>query len=68
MSNTSIKLSNQSCFDFLKGIPNNSIDLFLIDPPYEVSRDTNFQSGELKGDNRHRSRKLESVRFIHAVN
>ena len=56
MSNTSIELSNQSCFDFLKSLPNNSVDLFLIDPPYEVSRDTNFQSGELKGDNTDRFR------------
>ena len=56
MSNTSIELSNQSCFDFLKNLPNNSVDLFLIDPPYEVSRDTNFQSGELKGDNTDRFR------------
>ena len=56
MNNTSIELSNQSCFDFLKSLPNNSVDLFLIDPPYEVSRDTNFQSGELKGDNTDRFR------------
>lgn len=56
MSSTSIELSNQSCFDFLKNLPNNSVDLFLIDPPYEVSRDTNFQSGELKGDNTDRFR------------
>lgn len=56
MSNTSIELINQNCFDFLKNLPNNSVDLFLIDPPYEVSRDTNFQSGELKGDNTDRFR------------
>ena len=52
----SITLTNQSCFDFLKTTPNKSIDLVLIDPPYEVSRDTNFQSGEPKGDNTDRFR------------
>ena len=44
-----ISLKNESCFDFLKSLKNNSIDLVLIDPPYEVSRDTNFQSGEATG-------------------
>ena len=44
-----ITLTNQSCFDFLKTTPDKSVDLVLIDPPYEVSRDTNFQSGEPKG-------------------
>ena len=44
-----ITLTNQSCFDLLKTTPNKSVDLVLIDPPYEVSRDTNFQSGEPKG-------------------
>lgn len=44
-----IKLENKSCFDFLPEIKANSVDLVLIDPPYEVSRDTNFQSGEATG-------------------
>lgn len=52
----SITLTNQSCFDFLKTTPDKSIGLVLIDPPYEVSRDTNFQSGEPKGDNTDRFR------------
>ena len=38
---------NVSCFDFLPEISNNSVNLILIDPPYEISRPTNFQSGEL---------------------
>jgi DNA modification methylase len=38
----SIKLSNESCFDFLKRLENDSISLILIDPPYEISRNTNF--------------------------
>ena len=48
-SNLSIKLSNESCFDFLKRLDSNSISLILIDPPYEVSKDTNFASGEETG-------------------
>lgn len=44
-----IRYENQSCFDFLPTIEKNSIDLILIDPPYEISRQTNFQSGEATG-------------------
>lgn len=45
----SFKFTNESCFDLLPRIPSNSIDLILIDPPYEISRPTNFQSGEETG-------------------
>lgn len=45
------KLLNGDCFELIKKIPNDSIDLVLIDPPYEVSRDTNFAKGECKGTN-----------------
>lgn len=55
-SNLSIKLSNESCFDFLKRLDSNSISLILIDPPYEVSRDTNFASGEETGKDTDRFR------------
>ncbi len=51
-----IDLKNMSCFDYLATIEDNSIDLVLIDPPYEVSRDTNFQSGEAKGKDTDRFR------------
>ena len=51
-----IRLVNQNCFDFLKTVPDKSVDLVLIDPPYEVSRDTNFQSGEAKGKDTDRFR------------
>lgn len=44
-----IKYENTSCFDFLPTIEKNSVDLILIDPPYEISRSTNFQSGEETG-------------------
>ena len=40
---------NKDCFEFLKTIPNKSVDLILIDPPYEISRPTNFQSGTETG-------------------
>ena len=49
-----IELENKSCFDFLKEIDSNSIDLVLIDPPYEVSRETNFSIGEPKSGHRNR--------------
>ena len=50
------KLVNASCFDWLKTVPSNSVDLVLIDPPYEVSRETNFQSGEKTGKDTDRFR------------
>ena len=43
------EFTNESCFDLLSRIPSNSVDLILIDPPYEISRPTNFQSGEETG-------------------
>ncbi len=51
-----ISLSNENCFDFLKTVESNSVSLILIDPPYEVSRETNFQSGEAKGKDTDRFR------------
>ena len=51
-----IQLTNESCFTLLKRIKNNSIDLVLIDPPYEISKDTNFKSGELTGKDTDRFR------------
>lgn len=40
-----IELYNKSCFEYLKSIKSNSVDLVLIDPPYEISKDTNFANG-----------------------
>ncbi len=40
--NISISLYNQSCFDYLKSIKKDSIDLILIDPPYEISRPSGY--------------------------
>lgn len=44
-----ITIKHQDCFEFLKDMPSNSVSLVLIDPPYEISRSTNFASGEAKG-------------------
>ena len=51
-----VEFRNESCFSFLERIQDGTVDLFLIDPPYEVSRDTNFQSGEATGRNTDRFR------------
>lgn len=45
-----ISLVNQNCFDFLKNIDSGTVSLILIDPPYEISKDTNFTTGKLKGN------------------
>ena len=37
-----IVLKHQEGLDFLSGIANNSVDLVLTDPPYEISRSTGF--------------------------
>lgn len=44
-----IELKNISCFEYIKTLESNSIDLVLIDPPYEVSRETNFAKCEKTG-------------------
>ena len=43
------KYLNEDCFSFLQTVPSKSVNLILIDPPYEISRPTNFQSGEETG-------------------
>ena len=42
-------LMNGDCLELIKQVPSHSVDLILIDPPYEISRPTNFQSGEETG-------------------
>lgn len=44
-----IKIYNGDCVEKLKDIADNSIDLILTDPPYIISRETNFSKGG--GDN-----------------
>lgn len=39
------KLLQGDCLQLLKKIPNNSVDLICIDPPYLISKDTNFDKG-----------------------
>lgn len=40
-----MKLICGDCYLELKNISNNSVDLILIDPPYTISRETNFNKG-----------------------
>lgn len=40
-----IKIECLDALVFLKTLESNSVDLILTDPPYEISRKTNFQSG-----------------------
>ena len=51
-----IYFTNENCFSFLERVESNSVDLVLIDPPYEVSRETNFRSGKAKGKDTDRFR------------
>ena len=48
--------NNESCFTFLPTIKSKSVDLIIIDPPYEISRETNFQNGEETGKDTDRFR------------
>lgn len=43
-SDVDIRLTNESCFDLLPRLSKGSVDLFLIDPPYDISKKTGFQS------------------------
>lgn len=49
-------LINSDAMSYVKSLESNSVDLALIDPPYAISRETNFQSGDLVGDDRDRFR------------
>ena len=51
-----IKLVNQDCLDFLKTVSSKSVSPVLIDPPYQVSRKTNFQAGEAQNKDTDRFR------------
>ena len=35
---------NGDCFELIKNIESNSINLILIDPPYQISRKSNFKN------------------------
>ena len=51
-----IELYNENCFDYLQTIPDKSVSLVLIDPPYEISKNTNFKTGKIKDNNTDRFR------------
>ena len=55
-SNSRISLLNQDCLEFLAALDSKSVDMVLTDPPYEVSRDTNFSSDKKTGRNTDRFR------------
>ena len=38
------KIYNGDCIDKLNEIPNDSVDLLLTDPPYNISRENNFDT------------------------
>ena len=40
-----ITLKQGNCFDYLSQIPSNSVDLVLTDPPYLISKKSNFDRG-----------------------
>ena len=44
-----IDLKSEDALSYVKSLNSKSVDLVLTDPPYAISRDTNFKSGELKG-------------------
>ena len=33
-----IELYNRDCYDLIKTVPDNSVDLVIIDPPYEFTK------------------------------
>lgn len=54
--NLNVRLVLEDCVEFLQNLESSSIDLILIDPSYQVSRKTNFKSGDPKVDDRDRFR------------
>lgn len=44
-----LELRRQDCLAFLATLADGCADLAIIDPPYEVSRETNFRSGAATG-------------------
>ncbi len=39
-----IEILHQDCFEFLATVEDESVDLILVDPPYEISRETGFEA------------------------
>lgn len=42
-----VRFENKDCFEFLKEVPTGKVDLALLDPPYLISRSTDYMN---KGD------------------
>lgn len=51
-----VDIKNTDALSYIKEVPRGVVDLILTDPPYAISRETNFQSGDLKGDETDRFR------------
>lgn len=49
MNSPNIQLYNGDCLEVLANIADNSIDLILTDPPYNIARDNNFHTMGRKG-------------------
>lgn len=54
---------NSDCYDYLPNIEDNSIDLILIDPPYLISKESNF-SKYTKNANNEVITKFSNIRTI----
>ena len=37
-----MRIENKDCFEFLKTVEDNSVDLVLIDPPYNINKDSRW--------------------------
>ena len=44
-----LDFKNEDALTYVRSLPSASIDLVLTDPPYAISRETNFQSGTETG-------------------
>ena len=47
------QIINGDCFEELKKIQSNSVDLILTDPPYIISKKSNFKNSDNKKFNKH---------------
>lgn len=56
VNDENFKFYNADCFDLFPEIDNNSVDLVLIDPPYEISRKTGFAGGLIRNKDTDRFR------------
>lgn len=50
-----IQIENKDCLEFLKTVKDNSVDLILTDPPYDISKDSGFSQGKLEQFRRYKT-------------